>query len=638
MNKFYTIDFETYSTVDIRKDGIYGYITHPSTSVLMLSFKHVDDEEATLVNFNACNIPICNAKNQAQLKKFLKWVKAGKPLVVANSSFEFGIWNNKLSSVLGVEITAEQLYDILPMGSRLNAGTDLDTQAKTLLGVGKVVEGKQLIKKFCFPQKNKEHAGLDDFKSFMHYNKVDVKVTEDIALLFIKAFGSLAYNKVERSIEIETLKTNFKGIKIDVELCQYIKDINTYLQDINDKELVKLTGGNITSINQNSAIHKFLKEKCEYPYKSLNKKTLLSLGSYDNDVGLKIIELRKNNVNMKLVKASKMLDDEVKGRLHCYLKYHSAVTGRYTSSRSNLLNLCRPSTKRDYTDAMVKKLLAKGSAYIIKALPKKGLQDLATDLIRRVITPETGHKLLIADYSSVERRILCQVAGQKKTIALHKENVDEYCIFASKLYGRDITKEDNVERTVGKVCVLLLGYGGYTGALGEALKAVGIEMSEEELVQAIDLYRQDNQGVVGLWKSIDRKVREHANSGTTLTVHTWSGRKLIYRNIRKRKKISKKGNMYEASYYQIGNTKYDIDSKVVTGHLIQSTARDLLAFHMSELAKKGYEVVLPVHDEVVVNIKNKKQEKEVVGILNTLPKWLDYQHRVEYNVSERYGK
>ena len=86
---------------------------------------------------------------------------------------------------------------------------------------------------------------------------------------------------------------------------------------------------------------------------------------------------------------------------------------------------------------------------------------------------------------------------------------DVYSIFASKVYGRTITKADATERFLGKTCILGLGYG--TGALKlqhtlATSQPVSVKLDEEECKRIVGVYRDSNSSIIALWREADRML------------------------------------------------------------------------------------------------------------------------------------
>lgn len=60
-------------------------------------------------------------------------------------------------------------------------------------------------------------------------------------------------------------------------------------------------------------------------------------------------------------------------------------------------------------------------------------------------------------------------------------------------------------RQKGKIAELALGYGGSVGAL-KAMGALEMGLTEEELPQLVDAWRQSNPNIVKFWWAVDRAV------------------------------------------------------------------------------------------------------------------------------------
>ena len=160
-----------------------------------------------------------------------------------------------------------------------------------------------------------------------------------------------------------------------------------------------------------------------------------------------------------------------KGRLPIPLKYYGAHTGRWAGSdKVNFQNL--PS--RD--------------------VKKKTLKNA-------VIAPE-DHMVINCDSSQIEARVLAWLSGQEDLVEAFANKKDVYSLFASEVYGKTITKQNPVERFVGKTCILGLGYGTGASKLQHTLKTTppGVELDEDECKRIVDLYRQTNDAIVGLWR------------------------------------------------------------------------------------------------------------------------------------------
>lgn len=178
---------------------------------------------------------------------------------------------------------------------------------------------------------------------------------------------------------------------------------------------------------------------------------------------------------------------------------------------------------------------------------------------------------------------------------------------------------------------------GYQGALG-ALKAMGgIEMglSEDELQSIVDSWREANPNIVSLWWDIDAVVKRVVKTRTKekykslvisyekgiLFIELPSKRRLAY----PKAKIGINRFGGESIVYEgivVGNKWDKIESyggKFVE-NIVQAIARDILAETMMRLEKKGFNIVMHIHDEVVIESDSSSIE-EVNQIMSVVPEW-----------------
>lgn len=178
---------------------------------------------------------------------------------------------------------------------------------------------------------------------------------------------------------------------------------------------------------------------------------------------------------------------------------------------------------------------------------------------------------------------------------------------------------------------------GYQGALG-ALKAMGgIEMglSEDELQSIVDSWREANPNIVSLWWDIDAVVKRVVKTRTKekyknlvisyekgiLFIELPSKRRLAY----PKAKIGMNRFGGESVVYEgvvVGNKWDKIESyggKFVE-NIVQAIARDILAEAMMRLEKKGFNIVMHIHDEVVIESDSSSIE-EINEIMSLVPSW-----------------
>jgi DNA polymerase len=293
-----------------------------------------------------------------------------------------------------------------------------------------------------------------------------------------------------------------------------------------------------------------------------------------------------------------------KGKLPIPLKYYGAHTGRWAGSdKVNFQNLPARDKK------------------------KKALKNA-------VIAPE-DHVVINSDSSQIEARVLVWLAGQDDVVEWYREGRDVYSEFASKVYGRPITKTDTTERAVGKTCILGLGYGTGWSKLQQTLKiATGLNLDESECQRLVKVYREVNDKVIQLWKTCDEALRD---------MSAWpNGKKPYYLDARNALLVTPKGiRLPNGLYIYYPGLTWDIsESKSkyiyksrrgmisiwggsVVENVIQALARIIVGEQMLEINKK-YRPVLTVHDAVVCVVPETEVDEALSFIMSTMsspPLW-----------------
>ena len=287
-----------------------------------------------------------------------------------------------------------------------------------------------------------------------------------------------------------------------------------------------------------------------------------------------------------------------KGKLPIPLKYYGAHTGRWAGSdKVNFQNLPARDKK------------------------KKALKNA-------VIAPE-DYQVINCDSSQIEARVLVWLAGQDDVVEWYREGRDVYSEFASKVYGRPITKKDTTERAVGKTCILGLGYGTGWSKLQQTLKiATGLNLDESECQRLVKVYREVNDKVIQLWKTCDEALRD---------MSAWpSGKQPYYLDARNALLVTPKGiRLPNGLYIYYPGLTWDIsESKSkyiyksrrgmisiwggsVVENVIQALARIIVGEQMLEINKK-YRPVLTVHDAVVCVVLETEVDEALSFITTTM--------------------
>lgn len=294
-----------------------------------------------------------------------------------------------------------------------------------------------------------------------------------------------------------------------------------------------------------------------------------------------------------------------RGPLPILLNYYGGATGRYSGGEK--LNL--------------------------QNLPRGGE-------IRKSLVAPPGHSLVACDSSNIEGRCNAFFSGQTDLVEQFRQGVDIYCDFASKVFGRPITKKDKKERMVGKVCILGLGFGTGADKLQATLKLGGVEVDTNEAKRIVKTYRTTYDRIAAMWR-MESWVLDQMLAGVTgcfgndiiLTftpdrIYLPSGRFLYYPDLRfdpQTNEVNYRRTRYRARLY--GPKLHE--------NIIQSLARDIVMYQMCTINQmlqemggnsngKIRQIVLSVHDETVVIVPDEEAEdvkKMMEVVMSTSPGW-----------------
>lgn len=238
--------------------------------------------------------------------------------------------------------------------------------------------------------------------------------------------------------------------------------------------------------------------------------------------------------------------------------------------------------------------------------------------LREAVEAPAGYKLVVGDFAGIELRIVAWLAMETKLMYAITTGGDVYSEFASKFYGRTITKADKIERQFGKCAILGLGYGmGSKRFIHMVRIQTGIKLSEEDAKRAVDLYRMHYWHVPRLWEALGDRIELLAAkkpffvpNATFLKaiagkIYLPSGLSLRYPNLRKVYTEKKMEWVYD-SFQNRG--KDMTSSRLYGGKLLenisQAVAGEICKVAIDRLQKAGITVSGQVHDELIAVVKD----------------------------------
>lgn len=255
---------------------------------------------------------------------------------------------------------------------------------------------------------------------------------------------------------------------------------------------------------------------------------------------------------------------------------------------------------------------------------KRNLQSLKRGgELRQSIKAPSGHALVVGDSGQIEARVNGWLWGQSDLLAAFRASdagtgLDPYCIMASRIYGRTITKADKEERFVGKVLTLGLGFqmGAFKLQMTLAKGALGgppVLITLEEAKRWVNIYRTANRKIETGW-AICASIIEDMAAGRTGShgpinwekdcIWLPNGMRLHYPDLRK----ARGENGYDEWTYGSTLSGVPIRKKIYGGllceNIVQALARIIVMYQMLDLSRT-MRMVMTTHDEMVACVKTR---------------------------------
>lgn len=652
--RFVHIDFETRSTVDLRKTGMYVYAEAPTTDVWCA----------------------CYALDEGEVKAWtpgmpppadlFEAIQAGATLVAHNAGFERAIFAGVMGPRYGWPVPPlGQWTCTAAMAAVMALPRSLDQVGAALgLPIQKDGAGHRLMLQMCKPRRTRDADKVvwwDDAEKLARliaYCKTDVEVERLVHTKLRELTPS------EREIWILDQTINDRGVLVDLEAVAAAKVVVSETLARLNAELGRITRYAVTSASQVGRMLEWFGQR-GIVIEKLDKQTVgeLLAASDEGDrdaaeldlLGLlvkndpdarRVLEIRREAAKSSTAKleafAARTCRD---GRMRENLLYHGASTGRWAGKGAQLQNLPRPKIKGGQ-QALAFELFDEASPSLTDLLdiligPP---MSVVSDCLRGMIVAAPGKDLIACDFSNIEGRVIAWLAGQNDLVEMFRSGGKIYETMAAAIYDKPVSAitKDSVERQLGKTAVLGCGYGmGWAKFIATCLKAEPPIPVDENLARlVISRYREKNDRIVAYWGACEaaaiRAVKNPGQAvacghvvfgfdGKYLRCMLPSGRKLWYAAPRLEydEKFDKEG----LTYLGVNSlTKKWGRQRTYGGRLAenitQAVARDLLAEAMLRLEAAGYPTVLTVHDEIVAEVPlGFGSVKEMEALMSELPEW-----------------
>lgn len=615
MQRTLSIDLETYSEIDIAKCGSFRYIDDESFEILLLGYAF-DDEPVTVIDLTA---------DEEVPADFLAALYDPEVTKTAwNCAFErFGLWKH-----FGRYCPPEQWSDTMILSAVCGLPLGLGEAGKALrleADEAKDREGKALIRYFCSPcrptkvnggrTRNLPQHDTDKWALFIEYNRQDVVAERTIRKRLLR----WEPDSLEHRFWCLDARINERGMRVDRELVHNAIAMDARYKAELTKQAVAISG--LENPNSVAQIKQWLLEQEGIEVPSLNKKVVAEVVSQLNGerakqfMALRARLAKSSTKKYEAMERSACADAHIKG---CFQFYGANRTGRFAGRRVQLQNL----PQNHMEDLAVARSLVRDNDYETVRLLYDSVSDTLSELIRTALIPEPGHRFIVADFSAIEARVIAWIAGEQWRLDVFRNGGDIYCASASQMFHVPVVKhgENGHLRQKGKIAELALGYGGGANAL-KAFGADKMGMTEEEMVNTVDLWREASPRVCALWRALERAAircvvhktpQVSAIGGIRFEMECgilWmtlpSGRRIAYygaeygpsRFHRDRRALSYMGVDQKTKRWG----RVETWGGKLAENVTQATARDCLRDTMLALEDAGYDIRAHVHDEVIIS-------------------------------------
>ena len=606
------IDIESYSELDIKEVGAYRYAR--SAELLLVGYA-IDDGPAQVWD--------CTAERLAPADFLQAW-RNGQPRCAHNAAFERLVlyWDDFPSEPEDWHDTSVLALTCGLPGALAKVGEVLGYDKAE----AKDKNGYRLINLFCMPapknHKVRRYTAKhkpEEWARFIGYCRRDVEVCRR---LWRELPRGWVYDK-ERENWLLDQHVNDRGIALDEAFARAaVREAGEALRLAN-RELGVLTDGAVTAVSELLSLREWLAKSQNVMVESLDKAAVAELLEQNlPSSARRALELRQSAGRSSVAKYEAALAAAVDGRLCGSLQFYGANrTGRWAGRLVQPQNLPRPAMHGVELE-QARDAIREGLVDVLFA----DTLGAVSDCVRSVFVAPEGQKLVVADLSNIEGRMLAWLAGEQWKVEAFeafdaKRGPDLYRLTYARSFGIPVERVTDDQRQVGKAEELALGYGGSINAFASMGKNYGVSLPEDTVLDVVRRWRMAHPRTVGLWRACeDAAIAAVRKPGTTykvrelrfraekhgrwlwLLVRLPSGRLLCYFDPqldeqRGRVELSYTGQLIGANWGRVPTR----GPKLVE-NIVQAASRDVLMAGMHAAEGAGYAVVLSVHDEVVTEV------------------------------------
>ena len=411
----------------------------------------------------------------------------------------------------------------------------------------------------------KEYAAEDADITLQLKNALDPILAKNPKGITLMEELEMPLTQVLASIETE-------GVRVDTEaLHQMSAVLSTDITEIEDK-IYELAGlkFNIASPKQ---LGEILFDHLKLDPKAKKTKTgqyatgedILSKLEKDNPIIQNILDFRElQKLKSTYVDALPLLISKKDGRIHTSFNQAVAATGRLSSTNPNLQN--------------------------IPIRTKRGRE------IRKAFIPRNEEfKILSADYSQIELRIMAAVSGDASMTEAFNKGIDIHSTTASKVFGVELNEVTQEMRRRAKMVNFGIIYGISAFGLSQRL-----DIPRKEAAEIIENYFKEFPSISQYMNNVVEEARQNHY------VETIMGRRRYLRDINSRNQVDR------------GFAERNAINAPIQGSAADMIKLAMIKIHKHiEQEKMKSRMILTVHDELVFDA-HESEIFELKNIVNEL--------------------
>lgn len=685
-----SIDVETRSAFDLRKGGAAAYARDPTTDCLVACYAFDDEEPRTWV------------RGEAVDPDLIAYLAGDGPIYAFNAMFEKAIWDQILGPRYGWPVPALERYHCTAAMSAAMALPRTLAQVAVALGLPEQKDdaGKRVMMQLARPRSKpgmpirfwEPEDTPAKFDTLYKYCAQDVIVERAIS----KRLRPLS--ATEREIWLENCRINERGLLIDQRAIKDALHIVAQATDTLNAELARLTNYRVEKVSKVADLTAWLQEQ-GVDVESLDKaSTKAALEGDLSPTVRRVLEIRQEGAKSSTAKLKSFVTAAcADGRIRGTMRYHGASTGRDAGELVQPQNFPRPTLKpRDVEAAIDMLRLRNPSLLEIYGQPL----SVVASCLRAMIVAAPGHEIVAGDLSNIEGRVAAWLAGEEWKLQAFREydagtGPDLYKVAAGGIFGINPDDVDDERRQVGKVSELSAQFQGGHGAYITMGANYGIKPDDvAQVVKAstdsdiweataegydpknryeltcdewtgirivVDGWRRKHPRLVQMWadteeaavaalaypgKSFAVGMTAYAYKDGILWCRLPNGRLLAYVDAKMAEIETPWGAKKLAVTYMSLNsmTKRYERTKSYGGLLfqnaVQAVARDVIMEAKLRFVKRGWPIILKVHDELVCELpKGLVTPAEFVAEMSVLPAWATgLPVSAKASAGRRYGK